>query len=200
MMKQLLFFFLIFSISLQSQNYSKVDDLVSKYPRFTKVEDLAFKIKTDFTTDKDKARAAFYWLAKNIRYNLEEYYNPTQRSYNFRYSTEEEKQQKLQALKDNIIADAFKTKFGVCEEYAQSFKKICDLLGIEAVVIKGNVRNVPSEIGKPESNTNHAWNAVKLNGKWTILDATWAAGYEYNGNWIKIPDAPLTALSTDLIN
>ena len=185
MMKQLFFFFLLFSISLQSQDFTQVDDLVDSYPKFSKVEALAKRISSDFSSDENKARATFYWLAKNIRYNLKEYYNPTQRSYNFSYATEAEKQQKLQALKDGIIADAFKTKQGVCEEYAQSFKKICDLLEIEAEVIKGNVRNTPNEIGKLATSTNHAWNAVKLKDKWVILDATWAAGFEYNGRWVK---------------
>ncbi|MFK8060594.1 MAG: transglutaminase domain-containing protein [Polaribacter sp.] len=184
-MKQLLFIFFLFSFSIQSQDFSKVDDLVASYPKFTKVKDLANQIAKDFKTDKNKARAAFYWLAKNIRYNLKEYYNPKQRSYNFSYATEEEKEQKLQVLKDKIIDKTFKTKFGVCEEYAQSFKKICDLLDLEAEVIKGNVRNNPQEIGKPENTTNHAWNAVKLNDKWIILDPTWSAGFEYNGKWVK---------------
>jgi transglutaminase/protease-like cytokinesis protein 3 len=184
-MKQLLFFFLLISISTNSQEFTKVDDLVSHYPRFSKAEDLANQISKDFSTDKNKARAAFFWLAKNIRYNLRKYNNPTKRSYNFRYTTEQEKQQKLQAFKDKIIAKAFITKTGVCEEYAQSFKKMCDLLHIEAAVITGNTRNSPAEIGKLQNTANHAWNAVKLNNKWMLLDVTWAAGYEMDGKWVR---------------
>ena len=183
-MKQLLFF-LLFSIATQSQSFKYVDNVVAQYPRFSKVEQLVSKIKKDFFSDEDKVKATFYWLANNIRYNLKEYYNPTQRSYNFRYSTEIEKQQKLQAIKDKIVADTFRRKSGVCEDYAQSFKKICDLLNIEAAVIKGNVRTDSNEIGKIANTTNHAWNAVKVNGDWIILDATWSAGYEYNGKWIR---------------
>ena len=185
MMKQLLFFFLLLSFSIQSQDFTKVDAIVSKYPRFTKVEDLANKISTDFSSDENKARAAFYWLAKNIRYNLKEFYNPTQRSYKFSYSSELEKEQKLQALKDKLVRNTFLTKTGVCEEYAQSFKKVCDLLDIESEVLSGNVRSSYLDIGKLEDNTNHAWNAVKLNNQWIILDATWAAGYEMNGKWVR---------------
>ncbi len=183
-MKQLLFFLLI-STATFSQGFEKIDAKVLQYPRFSNVDDLANKIESDFSSDVDKVRAAFFWLAKNIRYNLKEYYNPRQRYYRFSYSTEAEKQQKLQAVKDKLIADAFRNKTGVCEEYAQSFKKICDLLNIEAAVIKGNVRTDANEIGKIANTTNHAWNAVKVNGNWIILDATWAAGYEYNGKWIR---------------
>lgn len=184
-MKQLFILLLFFSLSISGQNFEKVDVIVKEYPRFSKVEDLSNQIEKDFTKDIDKVRAAFFWLTQNIRYNLKELYNPQKRSYRFKYSSEKEKNQKLQAIKDKLIADTFRNKTGVCEEYAQSFKKICDLLNIEAAVIKGYVRNDVSEIGLMNSKTNHAWNAVKINEKWQILDATWASGFEYNGKWIR---------------
>ena len=184
-MKQLLFFFLLISIATNSQDFKKVDSLVIQYPRFSKAEDLATKIDKDFTSDEDKARAAFFWLTKNIHYNLKEFYNPKKRRYNFSYASEEEKTQKLQALKDKIIDATFLSKTGVCEEYAQSFKKTCDLLGLESEVIVGTARISPEEIGKPKDTPNHAWNAVKLNNKWVLLDATWAAGYLSNDKWVK---------------
>ncbi|QTE22243.1 transglutaminase domain-containing protein [Polaribacter cellanae] len=184
-MKYLLTLFLLISISVNSQDFAEVDAKVTKYPRFSKVEDLATKIDNDFSKDEEKARAAFFWLAKNIRYNLKEFYNPKQRSIRFSYASEAEKLQKLQAAKNNLVNATFKTKQGVCEEYAQSFKRICDLLGLNSKVIKGYARNTPNEIGIPANTTNHAWNAIQLNEKWIILDATWAAGYEYNGKWIR---------------
>lgn len=184
-MKQLLFLFLTITLNSYSQDFSKVDSIIKTYPKFSKVEDLANKISTDFTSDSDKIRASFYWIATNIRYNLKEYYKPTQRRYSFYYSSEEDKKQKLQTLVDNLVIKTFISKKGVCEEYAQSLKKIYDLLEIESTVIKGYVRNNANEIGKIRHNTNHAWNAVKLNNEWIILDATWAAGYELNRKWVK---------------
>lgn len=184
-MKKLVILFLLISFPAFSQQFEKVDSLVLKYPPFSKVEDLANKIDIDFNTDLEKARAAFFWLTKNIRYNLREFYNPTQRSYRFSYASEEEKIQKLQKVRDDLVAATFRNKTGVCEEYAQSFKKICDLLNIEAAVIKGNVRINVAEIGKNSTTTNHAWNAVLIDEKWLVLDATWAAGYEYNNKWIR---------------
>ena len=184
-MKKILFFFFLIHVSTQSQDFTTVDAVVENYPRFSKVEDLASKIAKDFTSNKDKVRAAFVWLAKNIRYNLDEYHGLTRQTISFSYSTEEDKKQKLQEIKDNIVAKTFLTKQGVCEEYAQSFTKICDLLGIESEVIKGYVRNDASEIGEIPNSTNHAWNGVKLHNKWIILDVTWAAGYAYNGRWVR---------------
>jgi transglutaminase/protease-like cytokinesis protein 3 len=184
-MKQLVLFFLFLTLNIGAQDFTKVDSKVLEYPRFSKVESLVAQIEKDFSTDQEKARAAFFWLAKNIRYNLKEYYNPRQRSYRFSYATEAEKIAKYQNLVDNLVKTTFRSKTGVCEEYAQSFKKICNLLHIEAEVIKGNVRNAAAEIGEIPNTTNHAWNAVKIDDEWLILDATWAAGYEYNGKWIR---------------
>ncbi|MFY0629981.1 MAG: transglutaminase [Flavobacteriaceae bacterium] len=183
-MKQLLFLLFFTSFVGYGQVFAPVDNIVNSYPRYTSPEQLASKIAKDFKDDASKARAAFKWLTNNIRYDLEEYYQP-KRTISFRYTTEEERLSKLQAIKDKIVKDAFLTKMGVCEEYAQSFKKVADLLGLESEVIKGYVRNSAQEIGKPPRRTNHAWNSVKINNRWILLDATWAAGYLYNGAWRK---------------
>jgi transglutaminase/protease-like cytokinesis protein 3 len=184
-MKALFILFLCIATTSLGQDFSQIDAKVLEYPRFSKAEQLAKRIEKDFSSDIEKTRATFFWLTQNIRYNLKEFYNPRQRYYSFRYSSKKEKEQKLQAVKDKLVEKAFRNKTGVCEEYAQSFKKICDLLGIEAAVISGYVRNDSREIGNIPNTTNHAWNAVKLNDKWVILDATWAAGFERNGKWIR---------------
>ena len=178
-------FSLFFSLSLQAQDFDTVAQKVDAYTEINSAEALAQQIQKDFTSEEDKVKATFYWLAKNIRYNLREFYNPKQRSYRFSYADEAERLQKIQEIKDKLVAKAFKTKLGVCEEYAQSLKKVCDLLGIEAHVITGYVRIQTSDIGVIPSTTNHAWNAVKLNNRYVILDATWAAGYEFENRWIR---------------
>ena len=142
------------------------------------------EISKDFKDDASRVRAAFRWLTHNIRYDLEEYFEP-RKVIEFRYGTEEERLQKLQEIKDKIVKEAFLTKMGVCEEYAQSFKKLMDLMNIEATVVKGYVRNSAYDIGRVPQTTNHAWNAVKIDNRWILLDATWAAGYLYNGKWVK---------------
>lgn len=183
-MKQLLLLLLFFWTFGYAQDFARIDNIVKSYPKYTQPKQLADQINKDFKDEASKVRAAFRWLTHNIRYDLEEYYKP-KKVIEFRFSTEEERLKKLQAIKDKIVNDAFLTKMGVCEEYAQSFKKIADLIGIEAEVIKGYVRNSANDIGRVPRSTNHAWNAVKVNNKWIILDATWAAGYLYNGRWVK---------------
>lgn len=50
-----------------------------------------------------------------------------------------------------------------CEGYAKAMQYLCDLSGIESMVV----------IGTSESGTSHAWNVVKVDGKWYNLDTTW---------------------------
>ncbi len=184
-MKQLLLLFFFISFLAQSQNYSEVDAKVKRYPKFNSAQKLASKIDTDFNSDADKIRAAFIWLTENIRYDLQEFYNPTKKSVRFSYKNEAEKQAKLQQIKDDIINETFRKRKSVCEGYAQSFKKVCDLLQIESRIIKGYARNSSGEIGVIPRGSNHAWNAVKVNNKWQLIDATWAAGYAINNKWEK---------------
>lgn len=184
-MKQLLFFLFI-SASIFAQDFSSIKMKTDSYSGLLTAEKLANNIKRDFSTDEDKVKAIFCWMTRNIRYDLEEFYNPNRKtSYRFRYQTQEELQQKLQKIKDKTVTKTLSNRKAVCEGYAQTFAKICDLLNIENEVIQGYVRQRANNIKKPLAQPNHTWNAVKVNEKWNFIDVTWAAGHEINGRWLR---------------
>ncbi|CAM1352482.1 transglutaminase domain-containing protein [Tenacibaculum insulae] len=183
-MKQLfLFLFISIPTFLSAQKFLEVDTKIKTYPKLITASKLADKISTDFNSDEEKVRAVFSWLSFNIRYNLDEFYNPKQKRIHFRYKDEADKQAKIRAIKDNIVKKTLSSRSAVCEGYAQTFGKVCTLLNIENQVVKGYVRNSSYDIGRVTKTTNHAWNAVKLNNKWIYIDATWAAGAVTNGKW-----------------
>lgn len=184
MLKRVTFLFLICSNVLSSQNFAFVDNLVVKYPKYKTPEQLAERISKDYDKELHQVRAAYVWLTVNFRYDLEQY-RAGRKIIEFQYTTEVDKQNKLKEIQNKIVIDAFRKRSGVCEEYAQSLKKICDLLNIESEVVKGNVRNSPRDIGRPRGDTNHAWNVVKIDNRWIIIDPTWASGYVMNGRWTK---------------
>jgi hypothetical protein len=62
-----------------------------------------------------------------------------------------------------------KRRTGVCQGYANLFQELCAGGGVEAAVIGGTARG-GGLIDR------HAWNAVKLDGAWRLVDVTWAAG------------------------
>lgn len=52
----------------------------------------------------------------------------------------------------------------VCQGYSTLYAAIAKELGLDCQIIFGGVNG---------SSTNHAWNAVKLDGKWYCVDSTW---------------------------
>lgn len=176
-------FFFIYIHSIHTQNYASVDSIVRKYPKLVTATQLAERITNDFSTDQNRVRAVFSWLALNIRYDLQEYFNPNRKRIYYRYRNEAEKQQKIQAIKDRIVHKTLTSRKAVCEGYAQTFNNICTLLGIENEIVKGYVRNSSQSIGHVPNAPNHAWNLVKIDGKLIFIDATWAAGYQIGKKW-----------------
>lgn len=53
---------------------------------------------------------------------------------------------------------------GTCNSYSMAFKAIMDKLGIECVIIEQNDKA-------------HAWNQIKIDGKWYNVDVTWDENY-----------------------
>lgn len=66
---------------------------------------------------------------------------------------------------------------GSCAVFANVMHRLLDEAGLEVKTIYGMVKGggISSYInGMP---ANHVWNAVKIDGIWHLLDATWGAGY-----------------------
>ena len=55
----------------------------------------------------------------------------------------------------------------VCEGYMKAFKFLANAAGYECEMLQGVATN---SSGKSE---NHAWNCIKINGKWYQIDLTW---------------------------
>jgi len=69
----------------------------------------------------------------------------------------------------------------MCTGYAYLIKELCHLANIEAIIIDGYGRTAEDNVKKLKT-TNHSWNAVKLNKKWYLCDATWSSRYMVAGN------------------
>lgn len=150
------FLLIFFGESLCAQNLKQVD-LTVKEMRFDKsltLNELTEKITKPFSTNTEKTRAIFDWIAGNIKYDYK----------NSRDNT---------ITKEQVQPDVvFQKRKGVCEGYSNLFKYMLDYCHIENKVITGYGRNSLKTIfvNKP----NHNWNSVRLNGKWYLFDVTWA--------------------------
>ena len=187
LMKQSFFFIFIFIFSsINGQNFSKVDAIAKEYSsHLNTAKKLAQKIENDFSDDSDKVRALYVWMTTHITYDLKEFYSGSKK-YSFRYSSKEELRLKKEKRNNALVHQTLKSKKAVCEGYAQSIKKVCDLLAIECNVVSGYSKTMALEIGKIPLGGKHAWNVVKINKQWKFIDATWGAGYgDENNRWIR---------------
>ncbi len=103
--------------------------------------------------DREKARAIYRWITEHISYDLRCFDEPSD----------------AQATLSRRRA--------VCAGYAQLFAALAKEAGLEAVVVRGNSKGINYEVGRTASApSNHAWNAVKIDGRWQLVDCCWGAG------------------------
>ncbi|TPG43898.1 transglutaminase domain-containing protein [Flavobacterium pectinovorum] len=164
-----------------SQEYNAIDKIILKYPKhFSSTEILAERIEKDFSTEHDKARAIYSWIALNIKYDYKSYLNPA-KPIRFSYRNEAEKQKQIESLKDKTWQKAFDSQKAVCEGFTLLYQHLASLVGLKSEVIRGDSKRLLSDIGRQNSQSNHAWNIVQIDRKWILVDATWGQGY-YDSN------------------
>ena len=54
---------------------------------------------------------------------------------------------------------------------------MCKALGLEVAVISGYSKGASYELGSMPKKTDHAWNAVKIDSVYYLVDSTWGAGF-----------------------
>ncbi len=142
-----------FSIVCFAHDYGRVDRTAKRIKEYTNINILVRELTQDFKEEKDKARAIYAWIVYHIDYDW--------------YKFEEMKQGRY--LQQN--EDIFKTRLGVCGDIAELYQKMAHLAGLECEIISGYAGKKLSK--KTLKDSRHAWNAVKINNKWYLVDATW---------------------------
>ena len=163
---------------LRPLNYRTIDWEATRI-NANSVEALAVKLTSSYKTDLEKTRAIFSWIAQNISYNYKPSFARTGRTRpNIIHPVEEAEDTSsvLKPLNLIIAENVLKKRTAVCDGYARLFKTLCDYANIPCEIINGYARNDMGRVGR-NFKCNHSWNAVKLNGKWELVDVTWASGY-----------------------
>jgi transglutaminase-like putative cysteine protease len=117
-------------------------------------------------TDAEKARAVYRWITDRIAYDLE--------------GLRDRKNLQL------LPADVLRSRKAVCAGYSALYADLAKRLGLEAVVILGHLKGYGYVAGQPlDQRTSHAWNAVKIDSRWRLVDATAGAGGINDGKFVK---------------
>jgi transglutaminase-like putative cysteine protease len=109
---------------------------------------LARMLLKEANTEKEKAYAIFSWIRNYITYD-----NSTK--WQRRYGNSGADQSP-----DGVLASGR----AVCEGIANLFTAVAERMGLESVVITGRASGARQE--------RHAWNAVKIDGNWGLVDIT----------------------------
>ena len=171
--------FFLFSTQVAfSQNQNAAIDAYAKdfsADKSASIEAFAQALAKPYSTDYDKARVLFAWMGTHIRYDFKKLENLIDNNFKTKTkgTSKEDAQRRLAEMKETATLQCFKTKKGVCEDYSQLYKKMCAAINLECEVIEGTAKMMSQRT----KDMNHAWNVVKIGGKWQLLDATWGAGY-----------------------
>ncbi|NUY79361.1 hypothetical protein HUK80_00520 [Flavobacterium sp. MAH-1] len=175
--KLILSLLLLVGTFASAQDLAAVDRVASAYPAtFSSPEKLAEKVNSDFSSDVEKARAIYTWIAKNVRYDLTEYRSNQGGKVAFSYRTPEEKERKLREYNLDLANKTLRSKKGVCRGYTALYDRVAALSGLETITIPGTSKSHPTHIGKLPTAADHIWNAVKIDGQWKFIDVTWGSG------------------------
>lgn len=151
------------------RDFSAPDHHATLFPRqqVTSIQTLAHQLTAPFPSATDKARAIFTWLHHNIDYNTQAFF-----SGNVRASTPQ---------------STLQTGLAVCEGYAALFANLATYAGLESMVISGHGKGFGFQALAPGAplppyEGNHAWNVVKIDEGWKLIDSCWGSGAVQGAN------------------
>lgn len=184
-MKQILFIFILllsFTIEAQKQDFKhisfeKADSIANSYQDYSlrNLPILTYQLTQNLDTQVEQFRAIYTWVCSNIESD---------------HSFGEITLRKRKKLKNDslsfgnwntkVLPKMFerlrKDKKTICTGYAYLIKEMANLVDIDCEIVDGYSRNTTRNVGKIDI-PNHSWNAVKLNSKWYLVDATLDSGY-----------------------
>lgn len=110
------------------------------------IKKLAIDLTTGISDDSLRILALCRWMVRNFRYDLSGPIKPD---------------------------EVFHQKRTVCQGYADFIEQFCIGINLPCITIVGYADNNSWQRHIEKIGTNHAWNLVKINHQWRLLDVTW---------------------------
>ncbi len=140
---------------------STVDAKLSSLPSrsSTTIDKMSSSMSSVATSNAfNQAETAYFlfkWISENIAYDC----------YGLNHGTV-----------DYSMEGTYSKGKGVCAGYAQMYKYIANKIGLESEYVVGYSKGASYRTGSIPTRTDHAWNVVKIDGVWYLLDSTWGSG------------------------
>ena len=156
------------SVKLAEQDFSRIDLLAQQLNYSgSSVTELAHLLTQNAVTESDKARIIYAWITQHVTYDVA--------AFN-------------EAIANDNYPDVSPTKVlrdrtTICSGYSNLYQALAEAMGLDAAIVIGYARGATPPNDPRFKDVNHAWNSVKIDGSWYLLDATFGAGSIEDGKF-----------------
>ncbi len=142
--------------ALGRRSYYDVDSYALQAPAVAErnLDELAAYLKKGAQSSEDRTRIVYRWITDRIAYDTQAFFSGT--------------------FPDQSAEAVLARRTAVCAGYSNLFEALAKRVGLDVAVVGGQIRHDPQDPDDQER--GHAWNAVKLQGRWYLLDSTWGSG------------------------
>lgn len=156
--------------------YNKIDNKIftfSKQQPNAPFDSITSFVNINFQNQEDRVRAYYTWIALNISYDVE-HLDELNLMQMFNVNRAGSTNQRT--------PDVLKSKKAVCEGYSNLMVDFCSASSIPCFLVCGYTKTPGGDI--PE--ILHAWNVLRIDSAWTMVDITWSSGYiDFNHKYVK---------------
>lgn len=154
---------------LARQDFSKIDHL-AKHLQYSgsSITELAKLLEQHATTESAKARIIYAWITQHITYDVPSFFEAV--NHNKYPDVNPEK----------VLID----RTTICSGFSNLYYALAAEMDLESVIIIGYAKGATPEDMARFEKVNHAWNGVKIDQQWYLLDATWGAGSTINDQFV----------------
>ena len=116
--------------------------------------------------EEEIAQFFYYWMALHIDYDYR-LMNASSRAFSARQSI---------AIRERLLPDnVYKLRRSICSGYASLYQHLLGQFGIQSEIVAGYTKQPRDLRAGREVASDHAWNTVKIDENWYLVDVTWAA-------------------------
>ena len=149
------------------------------YPRLS---NLAKHVINKNHSDSLNLASIFNWITENIAYDTKTYFEGLDYP-EFNIDRYLDSASYMKVYHEEVSEMVISTKKAICDGYSRLFFTLCEQAGLKCQYITGKVKSpLIDEL------SDHAWNAVLLDGDWKLLDLTWASGAINGASFVKKKD------------
>jgi transglutaminase/protease-like cytokinesis protein 3 len=153
---------------LGQQDFSEIDRLAQELNYSgSSIPELATLLAKNAPTEADKARIIYAWITQHISYDVVAFHNAIE---NNSYPNVDP---------DQVLRD----RTTICSGYSNLYQALAEAMNLESVIVTGYAKGATPANDVRFEQINHAWNSVRIDGAWYLLDATFGAGTVQNNQF-----------------